>query len=301
MESKRLIIRGDDLGVTHSVNQGYRKMAEKGVISAWSIMAPCSWFPEAVKVSKEFPEVDLGMHLTLMSEWEAYRWSPVLGAGCVPSLVDKDGYFFSNPIDLLANKPKIEEVEAELRAQIERVINSGLELRYIDNSHGNILHMSPMINKVANKLTSEYGLQVSPFVFDPNLEIVSSAAPTAEAKQEAMLKWLAAPAAAPGYRFLCMHAMEDTDEQKALKLPPEIAIPFLQDMVYHNIADTNAVTADGFLDKVHDLGYELTRYRDLPEAEILKELPVWPKEIVAQMFTMMGSSPEVIQQVTSME
>jgi predicted glycoside hydrolase/deacetylase ChbG (UPF0249 family) len=301
MESKRLIVRGDDLGVTHSANQGYRKYAENGSISAWSIMAPCPWFMDAVKVSKDHPEVDLGMHLTLMSEWEAYRWGPVLGPSRVPSLVDSNGYFFTDPMKLIQNNPVPEEVEAELKAQIERVLQAGLDLRYIDNSHGNILHMVPMINEVANKLIQEYQLQVSPFVFDPNLELISTAEPTPQAKLNAFTKWLSSPPAGPGYRFVCVHAMEDTAEQKALKLPPDIAIPFLQDMVYHNIAETDAFSSKEFLKIIEDHGYSLTRYRDLPEEEITPHLPVWPPEIITQMFTVMGASPEIIEQVVSMQ
>ena len=300
MGMKQLILRGDDLGVTHAANEGFRRYAEKGVMSAWSIMAPCPWFSEAVELAKEFPNVDVGMHLTLMSEWRGYRWGPVLGAACVPSLVDKNGYFPTNPLQLLAGKPVREEVEAELRGQIERVLNAGLNLLYIDNSHGNICHMLPMVNEVANRLIEEYKLQASPFVFDPTLEIISASASTVEAKKEAYFRWLKTPQVIPGYRFVVVHPMLDHPEARALRLPPEMDVPFLQEIIFHNIADTQALATDEFAQTLKDLDYEIIHYHDMPEGAQHHRLEVWPPEILAQMFSMMGASPETIEQVVSM-
>ncbi len=298
--SKQIIIRGDDFGVTHAANEGFRLYAEKGVISAWSIMAPCPWFSEAIEIAKEYPNVDLGMHLTLMSEWAGYRWGPVLGADRVPSLVDDKGYFPVNPTQFLNVSPVREEVEAELRAQIERVLAAGVNLLYIDNSHGNILHMLPMVNEVANQLIKEYNLQASPFVFDPTLEVISSSAPTVEAKKEAYSKWLDTPQVIPGYRFVVVHPMLDHPEARALHLPPEMDVPFLQDIILHNIADTKAVATDEFAQILKDKDYELVHYHNLPKSAQKHAIEVWPPEVLTQMFTMMGASAEVIEQVVSM-
>lgn len=298
--SKQIIIRGDDLGVTHAANEGFRLYAEKGVISAWSIMAPCPWFSEAVEIAKEFPNVDLGMHLTLMSEWAGYRWGPVLGADKVPSLVDDKGYFPTNPTQFLKTGLVRKEVEAELRAQIERVLAVGLNVLYIDNSHGNILHMLPIVNEVANQLIKEYDLQASPFVFDPTLELISSSGPTTEAKKEAYSKWLDTPQVIPGYRFVVVHPMLDHPEARALSLPPEMDIPFLQDIILHNIADTEALATDEFAQTLRDKNYEVVHYRDLPASSQKHTIEIWPPEILTQMFTMMGASADVIEQVVSM-
>lgn len=297
MEDKYLIIRGDDLGVTHAANQGFRRYAEQGVMSAWSIMAPCPWFNEAVELAKEFPEVDLGIHLTLMSEWKGYRWAPILGAERVPTLVDSDGYFYANPIKFALANPKKEEIEAELRAQVDRVIKAGLNLRYVDNSHGNICHMIPIVNEVANQIIEDYNLEASPFVFDPTLEIISRSPATSEAKLEAYTKWLKTPPVTPGYRFVVVHPMEDMPEARALKLHADLEVPFLNEIIFHNIADTKAVATEEFKKEMKKQGYKLLRYRDMEEAQHIHHLTVWPAEIVSQMFSMMGASPEVIQEV----
>jgi len=300
METRSLIIRGDDLGLSHAINQGYRRLAERGMITAWSIMAPCPWFMEAVEVAKEYPNVDLGMHLTLNAEWQGYRWGPVLGPSRVPSLVDSFGYFHPNPLRFLDNPLSPSEVEAELRAQVERVLKAGLNLRYVDNSHCNCCAQFPMINEITNRIIADYKLQVSPFVFDPTTEVIASAPPTPAAKLEAFTQWLALSPASEGYRFILVHAHLDTPEARALVLNSEFAIPFLQEFVPHAIAETEALCTDEFQHQLQRQGYRLVRYRDLPSNQQLRELPLMPREIVMQMFAMFGASPELLAKLDGM-
>ncbi len=294
MELKRLIIRGDDLGYSHTINMGFRKLAERGVVSAWSIMAPCPWFMEAVDLAKDFPEVDLGMHLTLNAEMQGYRYGPVLGASRVPSLVDRNGYFFPTPLSFIDQKPKKEEVEAELRAQIERVLASGLNLRYIDNSHNNNLHVFPEMNEIANRLIEEYKLMVSPFIFDPTQNVLAMAQPTCESKLEAYKAWLALPKDPNTYSFICIHPWLDTSEAKALKLNTEFDIAMLQAFIPHSIGETAALLTDEFKTALNELGYTIVRYRDLPENMQTHSLQLWPREVNLQMMAMVGASPELL-------
>jgi hypothetical protein len=87
----RLIIRGDDMGSCHSANIACIKSFQEGIMRSVEIMVPCAWFPEAVKMLAENPGLDVGVHISITSEWENIKWGPVSYA---PSLTDKNGYFF---------------------------------------------------------------------------------------------------------------------------------------------------------------------------------------------------------------
>src|SRR6266496_6535791 len=93
-DAKLLIVHADDLGAAHSINSASIKALESGLVSAASIMIPCPWLPEIAAYARAHPEADLGLHLTLTSEWSSYRWGPVLGKERVPSLLDRNSYFY---------------------------------------------------------------------------------------------------------------------------------------------------------------------------------------------------------------
>src|SRR3954453_20826548 len=123
-----LVVRTDDAGMSHSVNMALEKLISTGLPVSVSVMVPTPWYLETVDMLKRHPEVAVGVHLTLNSEWKNYRWGPVLGRTAVPSLVDADGYFFPSSDALDANHPDLGQVEAELRAQVERAVHSGLKI-----------------------------------------------------------------------------------------------------------------------------------------------------------------------------
>ena len=83
-ESKLLIIHADDIGVAHAENSATFKAMQTGVVNSGSIMVPCPWFTEVASYVKENPKADLGLHLTLTSEWKYYKWGPVTSASAVP-------------------------------------------------------------------------------------------------------------------------------------------------------------------------------------------------------------------------
>ena len=157
---KELLIRCDDIGMCHSVNLAVEKVVKTGIPFSASIMFACPWYQEAVDILKDHPQVTVGIHLTLNAEWKNYRWGPVSGSSAVPSLVDSLGYFFPSRAAFEANHPKLNEIEKELRAQIERAIHSGLNIKYVD------YHMSTAVDKpeyraILEKLANEYHLGIS--------------------------------------------------------------------------------------------------------------------------------------------
>src|SRR6476620_3495947 len=104
-----ILIRCDDIGMCHSVNMAAEQVLKTGIPVSMSVMVPCPWFAEAVEMLKKYPNVSVGIHLTLNSEWKQYRWGPVAGAQAVPSLVDSFGNFFPSRAALFGNNPKLSE------------------------------------------------------------------------------------------------------------------------------------------------------------------------------------------------
>src|SRR2546426_9237356 len=91
-----LIIRTDDVGMSHSVNMALQRLIDTGLPLSVSVMFACPWYQETVEILKRHPAVAVGIHLTLNSEWKNYRWGPVTGREAVPTLVDSNGYFFQS-------------------------------------------------------------------------------------------------------------------------------------------------------------------------------------------------------------
>src|SRR5947208_6951629 len=110
-DAKLLIVHADDLGAAHSINSASIKALESGLVSSASIMMPGPWLPEIAAYARAHPEADLGLHLTLTSEWSLYRWGPVLGKERVPSLLDSSGYLYPLENEAAAHMD-IKEVEA---------------------------------------------------------------------------------------------------------------------------------------------------------------------------------------------
>src|SRR4051812_43570984 len=117
--AKLLILHADDIGVAHSENAASFDALDKGVVNSGSIMMPTPWVTEVAAYAKAHPNADLGLHLTLNSEWNTYRWGGVAPHDQTPSLHDPDGTF-PRETQTVAKRAKVEEVERELRAQIDR-------------------------------------------------------------------------------------------------------------------------------------------------------------------------------------
>jgi len=132
-----LIIHVDDAGMSHSSDVGVNDALEKGIATSFSVMMPCPWVPEIVKWIKAHPGVDAGLHLTLTSEWDNYRWGPVAGKPAVPGLCDKEGCLWGNVADVVKHATP-DEVETEIRAQLDRALTMGFHPTHLDSHMGTL-------------------------------------------------------------------------------------------------------------------------------------------------------------------
>lgn len=128
-----LIVNVDDLGMYRGVNVAAIRALEEGVASSCSPMVPCPWAPHAIELLRHRPHVQFGVHLTLVCDFNAYRWAPVSAREQVPSLLDDAGRLFTpDAKGQLLKQARLDEVERELRAQIEVVMRAGLAPTHLD-------------------------------------------------------------------------------------------------------------------------------------------------------------------------
>lgn len=158
LNAKLLIIHADDLGVSHSENIASIESMENGSVNSASIMVSCPWFPEIAAYARKNPGMDFGLHLTLTSEWNGYKWGPVTSIDKVSSLVNENGYFYAS-VDSLVKYADPEEVELEIRNQIEKAYRAGIEVTHLD-AHMYALRSTPELLQIHIKVGREYDLPV---------------------------------------------------------------------------------------------------------------------------------------------
>jgi len=163
--SKLLILHADDLGFAHSANVASFDALDKGAISSASVMVPTPWITEVAAYARAHPNADLGLHLTLTSEWQTYRWGSVESKDKVPSLLDSTGTFPSE-VQPVATAAKAVEVERELRAQIERALALGIRPTHVD-SHMGALFSTPELIATYVKVARDYRLPFLALRGDP--------------------------------------------------------------------------------------------------------------------------------------
>jgi predicted glycoside hydrolase/deacetylase ChbG (UPF0249 family) len=153
-DSKLLIVHADDLAVAHSVDSASFDALDKNAITSASIMVPCPWLTEVALYAKAHPDADLGLHLTLTSEWKTYRWGPVESKDKVPSLLDPSGYLWPETPSAVSHiKP--DEAEREIRTQVEFAVASGIHPTHLD-THMGALFSSPELFAAFVKIAHEY-------------------------------------------------------------------------------------------------------------------------------------------------
>jgi len=151
------LFHADDVAMCHGANAAFVELSKRGALTCGSVMVPCPWFTEMAEIASEDPTLDVGVHLTLTSEWQTYRWAPISTAKKSSGLIDKDGYFWRK-LPMLAANCVPEAAEIEVRAQIERALASGMDITHIDTHMGAAL--LPQLAEIYLRLGSEYRLPV---------------------------------------------------------------------------------------------------------------------------------------------
>jgi predicted glycoside hydrolase/deacetylase ChbG (UPF0249 family) len=134
-DAKLLILHADDLAVAHAANDASFQALTNRWISSASVMVPCPWLPEVAEFASKHPAIDLGLHLTLTSEWNPYKWGPVAPRTMVGTLTDSLGYFFPT-CEALAQRGNPDEVRQELHAQVKRAMDMGIQPTHLDTHMG---------------------------------------------------------------------------------------------------------------------------------------------------------------------
>ncbi len=250
----RLIVQGDDMGAAHGINAGTIKAYREGILRATNVLTPAPWMSEAAQMLKENPGLDVGVHLTITSEWDTLKWRPLTIA---PSLVDENGDFFRLvwPRPASPSAPELKrnltEIEKELRAQIELGKRMCPQVSYM-STHMGFAGLSPEIRAIVDKLAQEYRLAASTRELGvQSLGRVWNVNDPADVRAEKLAAKLMG--LGPGTYLTVEHCATDTPEIQAMGL----------DVAADRSAVVAAWTHPKVLDAVRKRGIKLTSYREL--------------------------------------
>jgi predicted glycoside hydrolase/deacetylase ChbG (UPF0249 family) len=218
----RLLVCGDDIGVAEAFLQGAIQGYKHGVLRCVNVIAPAPWFPDAVQRLSEMPDMGVGLHLALTSEWDQLKYPPLTFS---PTLKDENGYLFpSGPVMLHHRRdskegPDMAEVEREFRAQIELIKRRIPRVGWIW-PHMGVATSTPELRSLTLRLAREYQLPL--LGTDPGIKIINDPGLATqksddETKARTIVKLL--KELEPGTYFLITHPSLDTPEVRALGHP----------------------------------------------------------------------------------
>jgi chitin disaccharide deacetylase len=274
-----IILHVDDMGMSHASNLGGIEAHDKGVATSWSVMMPCPWVPEIAKYLKLHPETDSGLHLTHTSEWDLYRWSPLAGKPKVTGLVDEKGCLWHG-VEQVAAHATPDEIETEIRAQLDRAEQLGIPITHLDSHMGTLFARPDYFERFA-KVGIEKGIPIlamgghATYALKENPEASSKLRPwipkiwnaglpviddlhtdsyvwKPEEKTEkflALLKELK-----PGVTEIIFHASIPTEE-----------FPLITSSSASRLADTRALTDPAVKQLIQERGIILTTWKELKE------------------------------------
>lgn len=145
-DDRVVVVHADDVGMCGATVDAFFDLAKGGLTSSASVMVPCPWFPEVATRARGRPDLDIGVHLTLTSEWPGYRWGPISTRDPASGLLDEEGYFYRNHDRWQRVEP--EAVRSEVGAQVDRALASGLDLTHIDTHMFSMLSPSLIVDYV---------------------------------------------------------------------------------------------------------------------------------------------------------
>ena len=269
-DAKLLIVHADDVGVAHSVDAATFKAFESGLVTSGSIMIPCAWLPEVAAYARAHAEVDLGLHLTLTSEWATYRWGGVLSRDRAPSLYTADGYFYPTESEA-ASHADVREAEAEVRAQIARARAFGIRPTHLD-AHMRTLYSTRPLFEMLLRVGREEGLPVmvsrewfaeAPFLpaaLGPEgvaLDRIETITPAVKPEGWAQFYGDFVKSLRPGVTELIIHLAYDDEEMRAVTLGhPEWGSAWRQ-------RDFDYTTGEEFRRLLRENGVKLITWREV--------------------------------------
>lgn len=152
-----VIVHADDLGMCHAANAAFWEDCSFGIVTSGAVMMPCPWAPALAAGCGAHPAADVGVHLTLNSEWDGYRWRPLSTCDPKSGLLDGEGYMWRS-VKELHQHMDVDAAIAELRAQIELALALGIDVTHIDTHMGAVVH--PQLTPAYVRLAVEYQVPV---------------------------------------------------------------------------------------------------------------------------------------------
>jgi predicted glycoside hydrolase/deacetylase ChbG (UPF0249 family) len=254
----RLVIRADDFGFSHASNMALEKILDEGTITAASVMVNTGWLDETVEILSKHPQVSVGVHVCLNSEWVPYKWGPVLPAKEVPSLVDEWGHFYGTRSALMAHHPDLDEVEAEIRAQVDLALRKGLKISYMDH-HMSMAVTTPEMRERFVKVAKEHGLGISRWYGEMPGPIVYSVEPAK--KLDFLINGLE-KLDKPGLYLIVCHTAIKSPEVEVLK---DLNITGPKNMADYRQAECDMLCSPRLKQVIKEKGIELVGYDTLRE------------------------------------
>ena len=251
------------MGYAHAGNEAILKCYKEGIEKSIEVLVPAPWFPEAVEMLKQIPTADVGIHLTLTSEWDNIKWRPLTDC---PSLRDADGYFY--PMirpnknypkrSVVENDWKLAEIEKEFRAQIELAMRKIPRISHL-SGHMGCTSLNDEVKALVKKLAQEYHIaQYDMSLMDSGVLMAGyiGAHITSDEKLQSFMKMLESLEAGKTYIFV---------DHPGLDVPEVQAIHHIG---YENVAaDRQGVTDIWTNPRVKSLikskGIQLIGYSDL--------------------------------------
>ena len=278
VDDRVVIIHADDIGMCQATLPAFADLVDLGLVSSGAVMVPCPWFPQTAAYCREHAWVDVGVHLTLNSEYDSYRWGPISTRDPASGLIDEEGYFHrrQEPVQQQANPAA---VQAEIADQVDRALAGGIDVTHIDTHMGTVAHPKfiPSYVQLAQQhnlpalmlrldeagwraigLDSEFATFATQFVAQleeqgvPMLDHLSQELPLDQHEDRVEIAKTIFDSLPPGLTHFILHPALDTPELRAIA--PDWR---------SRVADYQAFMSEELRDYVRDTGIHVIGYRAL--------------------------------------
>jgi predicted glycoside hydrolase/deacetylase ChbG (UPF0249 family) len=256
----RLIVRADDMGMTHGCNAAVQSCFEEGILTSAAIQAPAPWAAEAALLCRCHPGWCIGAHLTAIAEWVGYRWRPVLPPEKVSTLVDEDGFFRQTPQDFYSSRIDYDQLAAEFTAQVRLLQDRwGVRLCYVDAHYIDGSNpRDPAYFEVLRDVAARFRLPLSEHEGETVVTGIYAATP--DQKEDTVLRRLRD--LTPGLWLMVHHVLEDASESQALRHAEPAALTS-GTVAAHRAAEARVLRSDRVKAAIREKGIRLVSYRNL--------------------------------------